>query len=225
MNKNYIMPYPYEAYSILERRYRSFDDFKKIVYSWVNKNFKFNKNGENTDIIRNHISSIPDSEITIPIKEWLYNHITRIGYSYDFSGIDFGVILDFRLESIYMRHAHPFSETDCELYPGYDYDSFSKMNILDQLEWLDSRSEFIPLKSLPEIFDSYSDSHKWSHIKKDKMSMDKLRDYLDKCDFYPSDNVYYYIRYNMNMKTKVFEYYLERDLILSPRKNKNPSGI
>lgn len=206
----YILPYPYEAYDEFNRMQNYiFEEYKNKIYSWVKKN-SWNYCKETLTVyIR---SCDDDSEFNKDIQEWLFNHLDKIRYIFDFSGLSFGIQFEQRLNQFDIRYPIYIRENDKPLYPSYDEKTFGYMGIIDKLEWMYDHCEFIPFRIIVEdLYDEYS--HKFSHIKTNTDIMEKLVDYLVGLQYSPSDNVYYYICFDSKKK----RWYLKRDLRMSPK--------
>lgn len=210
----YVLPYPYEAYTEFKRRDKSFEDYKNKIFGWVEENTM------QCDVAQyiNSIFSIfsENSEYYNSIKMWLLNHLDKIRYIGDFSGLAFGVQVDEENESVSVRRPGYMTEEDKVLYPDYDEDLLNDMDIINKLEWLYKHCEFIPFCILHEDIWLPDASHKFSHIKRNKFVMNHLNNYLANSKFQPSDNVYYFLRFN----SKTGGYYLKRDLDKSPKRTK-----
>lgn len=209
---NYILPYPYEAYTKFERR-ESFDKYKERIYGWVKKNTW------NMDILKNiddMFSLVQNSDKNNTIKKWIVEHIEKCRYVGDFSGLEFGIQINEESENISLRFPCYIEEVDKVLYPGYDEMSFKDMDMMARLEWMYENCEFIPFRVIYEDI-SVSDeerSYKFSHIKRDTYVMRLLEKYISDLKYQPSDNVYYFIGFNTKTKT----WYLKRDLDKSPKR-------
>lgn len=206
----YILPYPYEAYIEFNRHQQGFEQYKKKIYTWVSENSNFS-NIESR--IEKAFSYVENSKFNQSLKIWFNNHIDKLRYIGDFSGLDFGIMFNEETEKIIMRFPSMIDEEDKQLYPLYDEDEFKNMKIIDKLEWMYNNCEFIPFRVIYEDIEPEYTSHKFSHIKRDSFSMNLLKDYLENSQFQPKDNIYYFIK--MNPKTK--QYYLKRDLNRSPK--------
>lgn len=208
---NYVLPYPYEAYTKYERR-ESFDKYKEKIYGWVSKNTW------NMDILKNiddMFALVQNSDKNNTVKQWLVNHIDKCRYIGDFSGLEFGIQISEESESIVLRFPCYIDENDKALYPGYDEMSFKDLSIIDKLEWLYENCEFIPFRVIYEEISLSDDrSYKFSHIKRDNWAMRMLDSYLNGLKYHPNDNAYYFIEFNA--KTRVW--YLKRDLQKSPKR-------
>ncbi|MBO5435374.1 hypothetical protein J6A31_06120 [bacterium] len=211
---DYILPYPYEAYDHFHRSQESFKAYKDKIYNWVKKNTSVFSMKVNIAIAFDHI---PDTEYHRTIKEWFVANSDKLKCINDFSGLGFGVRFDERLEKISVKHPMYIKDEDNVLYPSYDEAAFREMSLIDKLEWMKEHCEFIPFDTDCEYAIDDTVSHKFSHIKRDEQMMFMLKDYLDNIAFKPNDNVYYFIRYSCRTSS----FYLERDLSLSPKRNRN----
>ena len=72
--------------------------------------------------------------------------------------------------------------------------------------------DFIPIQVFRESFHDRGESHKWSHIKDNKLLMESLGSFLSGLKHHPKDDVYYYIKINRNA-----DEYLKRDNDMSPK--------
>lgn len=208
---DYIMPYPYAAYTKYERR-ESFDKYKEKIYGWVNKNswnIDFLKSIDDTFAL---VQNTDENNI---IKQWIVEHIDKCRYIGDFSGLEFGIQIIEESESVNLRFPCCIDSIDKVLYPEYDEMLFKDLCIITKLEWMYKNCEFIPFRVISEDI-SLTDgkSHKFSHIKRDNWVMQMLGSYLNGLKYKPNDNVYYFIEFNS--KTKVW--YLKRDLEKSPKR-------
>lgn len=208
---NYILPYPYEAYTKFERR-DSFDKYKEKIYGWVKKNTW------NIDILKNiddMFSLVQNSGKNNAVKKWIVEHIEKCRYIGDFSGLEFGIQIDEESESVNLRFPCYIDDIDKVLYPRYDEMLFKDLSIIAKLEWMYKNCEFIPFRVIHEDISLSDDrSYKFSHIKRDNWIMQMLDSYLNGLKYQPSDNIYYFIEFNA--KTRVW--YLKRDLKKSPKR-------
>lgn len=210
---NYILPYPFEAYKGINKM-ESFNDYRKRIYDWVDKHTS------NIDIEKENIekmfSLVEPSDQNNAAKQWMLKHIDKLRYIYDFSGLAFGIVINEKTEDVWITFPYYINEDDRILYPGYDEISFKSMNMVEKLEWMYTYCEFIPFCVAHEYIDlsSSSISYKYSHIKRDYWAMKMLDTYLNDLKYQPSDNVYYFIKFNS--KTRVW--YLKRDLEKSPKR-------
>ena len=207
----YILPYPYEAYTEFNRHRQGFEQYKKKIYTWVENNSRISSNIE--FCIELAFSYVENSKSNKDIKIWLNNHIDKLRYIGDFSGLDFGIMFYQETEEILLRFPTMINEDDKQLYPLYDENEFKDMKIIDKLEWMYIHCEFIPFRIIYEDINPEYTSHKFSHIKRDTFSMNLLKDYLEESEFQPKDNIFYFIK--LNPKSK--KYYLKRDLYRSPK--------
>lgn len=209
---NYILPYPYEAYTKFERR-ESFDKYKEKIYGWVSKSTW------NMDILKNiddMFALVQNSDKNDAVKQWLVKHIDKCRYIGDFSGLEFGIQIIEESENISLRFPCCIDEVDIILYPGYDEMSFKDMDMMARLKWMYENCEFIPLRVIYEDI-SVSDrerSYKFSHIKRNAYVMQLLEKYFSNLKYQPSDNVYYFFDFN----TKTRTWYLKRDLDKNPKR-------
>ncbi len=208
---NYILPYPYEAYTQYKRR-ESFDKYKETIYGWVKKSIW------NIDILNNidnMFSLVQHSDKNNAIKQWIISHIDKCKYIGDFSGLEFGIQIDEESESVSLRFPCYIEDVDIDLYPGYDESVFKDMNIIAKLEWMYENCEFIPFRVIHEDISIQDErSHKFSHIKRDNWVMQMLDEYLKELKYPPNDNVYYFFGFNSKTRTR----YLKRDLEKSPKR-------
>lgn len=209
---NYILPYPYEAYTKFERR-ESFDKYKEKIYGWVSKSTW------NMDILKNiddMFALVQNSDKNDAVKQWLVKHIDKCRYIGDFSGLEFGIQIIEESENISLRFPCYIDEVDKILYPGYDEMSFKDMDMMARLKWMYENCEFIPLRVIYEdIYVSDRErSYKFSHIKRNAYVMQLLEKYFSNLKYQLSDNVYYFFDFN----TKTRTWYLKRDLDKSPKR-------
>lgn len=140
---NYILPYPYKAYTIYERRI-SFDKYKEKIYGWTNKN-----TCNDIDILKNinnMFSLVQYSDKNNDIKQWIVRHIDKCRYISDFSGLEFGIQIDEEYKRVNLRFPRYIDDDDKVLYPKYDKTLFRSLNIINQLEWMYENCEFIPFR-------------------------------------------------------------------------------
>lgn len=148
---SYILPYPYEAFHTFNRNYhirrsKSFEEYKSKIYGWVEKNTitsdYINSRIENSF---NYVSNT-DDETRDKIKTWLFDHMDKVKYIGDFSGLGFGVQIKEEEKAITLVYPTHISEIDKQLYPNYDEELFKHMDVLDKLEWMYNNCEFIPFR-------------------------------------------------------------------------------
>lgn len=211
---NYILPYPYEAYTKYERNRTGFEQYKEKIYGWVKGN------DWNIDILKNideMFSIVQYSDKNNAIKKWIVEHIDKCKYIGDFSGLEFGIQIIEESESVCLRFPCYIDDVDKVLYPGYDEMEFKDMDTITKLEWMYKNCEFIPLRVIHEDISvsNIERSYKFSHIKRDTCAMQLLEKYFNDLEFQPSDNVYYFIGFNSKTRT----WYLKRDLNKSPKRH------
>lgn len=209
---DYILPYPYEPFDHYERNKRTFADYKKEIYAWVQRNVS---SYDDTCYVMDQL--LPDDCVSTvendQVIDWMNQHISKVRYLSDFSGVSFGIVYNQEGERFEILYPNP-DDCDKELLPDYNRDKFKDLCIIDKLEWLDAHcEEFIPFRVYYEDFDD-DRSHKFSHIKKDSMTMSNLDSYLKDLEYPPRDEIYYSIHYSHRSNT----WYLKRDLEKSPKK-------
>jgi hypothetical protein len=208
---DYIMSYPYAAYTKYERR-ESFDKYKEKIYGWVRKNTWNIDFSKSIDDMFELVQNTDENNI---IKQWIVEHIDKCRYIGDFSGLEFGIQIIEESESVNLRFPCRIDSTDKVLYPGYDEMLFKDLCIIAKLEWMYKNCEFIPFRVISEDISLTDErSHKFSHIKRDNWVMQMLGSYLNGLKYKPNDHVYYFIEFNA--KTRVW--YLKRDLEKSPKR-------
>jgi len=145
------------------------------------------------------------------------DHSDKLRCIGDFSGLEFGITFDEETERVLLRYPTITERNNIKLYPNYNEDEFRSKSFIEKLDWMYEYCEFIPYRlALETIFIDGYQSHKYSHIKKDSYAMKLLEKYLNNGEYEPKDDIYYYIKYSK----KTSSYYLKRDLVKSPRKNK-----
>lgn len=209
-----ILPYPYEAYSTLERIGVNFEEYKRKIYGWVENNSLGVIISENINEVFNLVKPLDENNL---IKEWLLKHVNKLRYIGDFSGLAFGIAIVEETEGIELRYPYYIDVDDKDLYPGYDEVLFREMDVIAKLDWMHEHCEFIPFRVLYEdISLTDNKSHKFSHIKRDKWVMRLLDPYINGLQYQPSDEAYYFICFDSKTNTR----YLKRDLDKSPKFSK-----
>lgn len=93
------IPYPYNQYTAVNASClnSSFDEFKKMIYGWVEENNLKNAGKIDFDYIfdENDMFNL-DNQEKKKIRKWLNSHSDKIIYIPDFSGLEFGIVVDQR---------------------------------------------------------------------------------------------------------------------------------
>lgn len=208
INNGINLPLPYESYYDYKTIFSTVDDYRRTLLEWRHKNCS--KRPIETDVT--HMMDAADqTNVTNKIRQWMIDHIDKLVYLYDFSGMKFGLYVDQRTELFHILDLEYASKERLLRYPQYDADHYLSLSVFGKLDWMYDNCEFIPIRLLTEdVLDDQS--HKWSHIKKDPYAMKLLEAYLDSAKYSPNDDVYYYIRYG------TYGRFLKRDLEMSPKK-------
>lgn len=211
--------YPYKPYTSVIGTFNSSGEYRRKVSGWVKKHLDLNYNTQSfVDMFISYMnkSSFNDHRDYWRVIDWLNSHIAKLRYIPDFSGLSFGLVVEARVGRFSIQVPYALS-TDPEramVYWPYKLDKFNQMDIIQKLDYVESLCSFIPFRIFQEDL-SDSNSHLWSHFKKDDYTMRILKRYLDSLEHQPSDDVYYFIKHSMK-----HGYYLQRDLELSPKKAK-----
>lgn len=202
------LPLPYEAYDECRSISSTIEDYRNTLIGWKTKNQSKRPIEDDINMMMDCAEKNP---ITIGIREWMLDHKDKIVYIYDFSGMRFGLWVEERTEQFYIHDLEYSSREIRSLYPQYDPDHYLSLDVFGKLNWLYDNCEFIPIRLVCENVTD-SDSHKWSHIKKDRYAMKLLDTYLDNVKYPPRDNTWYFIQFG------TYGYYLKRDTLRSPKK-------
>ncbi len=207
----YKLPFPIRQYNIFEREQYGFDDYKKLVTN----NLKFSTKTvvNKTETINNYYEKYcnKNSRIIRLIIDYLLDNISKVKIMDSLEPVEFGIGISERFGTIEFIYPTCIHFDDTNLYTNYNEDEFYNMRVFEKLEWLRGNCEFIPVCILKEDFED-GESHKYSHIKKSKYAID-IKRYVDKLEYPPADNNYYFIKYDKNNKY----YYLKSDCNLSPK--------
>lgn len=148
--------YPYDQY-LEEMNIISFDEFKEMTYEKVERN-KIERDVDFESDFR-IVFRHPKQE---EVKEWCKSHSDKILPINDFTGVEFGIGLSIQDNSIFIVTPPMIADEYPDLYPDYKTYQFSKMDILEQLEWMYQHCEFIPYCINEDIdYDQYSDDDNW----------------------------------------------------------------
>lgn len=221
---NFVLPYPYEAYTRFNRTREKFEEYKDKINGWVLSNTVLLP--DMASYVKQSFSYVERNHMNREVPNWILSHLDKIRYIGDFSGLDFGIVIDEEKESVYIRFPSCIEEVDKPLYPDYDEVSFCNMGIIERLEWMNEHCDFIPFRVIHEdICISGTHSHKFSHMQRNSCIMELLKPYLESSKYLPRGHIYYSIEYN----TVSNQYYLKRDLDKSPKNYElpvvNESGV
>lgn len=210
MNKIEI-PFSHRLFNGLPKN-TTWEDQEKNLIEKINKKIKLYKEKYNYDIISNIIN---DNKYFMDIDSYIFlkDNINRLIMYEDINDLSFVLGFDMRLEKIKMIYPHMIY--DESFYEGYDPSEFMKLNDYNKLLWMYNNLEFIPITVYDENFNDNL-SHKFSHIKNNEGTYEKIKDFVDNSEYYFNNNAFYYIIRNYKNNS----YILKRDTNLSPYNNK-----
>ena len=139
---------------------------------------------------------------------FLLNNMDRLLIYDDIEDLSFAVLVDPRIDAIKIIHPHMIYDED--FYAGFNPSEFMSKSAYDKILWMNDNMDFIPFNLLEEDFNDRK-SHRLSHIMKDNEASNKIKRFMDNSEFNLNRSAYYYIMYN-----KSHDYYLKRDIDLSP---------
>lgn len=212
---DHILPYPYRQYTSIEQRYGDFKNHKKRVYNWAYGSTPIHGVDQrklSAVLCEVYVWLYDEIDELGLIVDWCFNHIDKLKYMTDFSGVEFGIKFNLQDDSISIVYPTPFPQ-DEKFYPGFNTNEFKKFSIIEKLNWMYEHCAFIPVRRICMCVDE-GGSHKFKHIKTDLFVCKELSGYLNATQYQPNDNVYYHVWWN-----RKHGHYLKRDL------NRSPKGI
>jgi len=188
--------------SVSRESYYSFLDSMYYLEKFV----KISAKGEYSNKHDKTILSLFALHVNKEIKQLIYDNMHKIRY------VTNGEIWPFFSVKVFISER---TESISVIVPNRKDDPFfSDKTDYEILEWAFENIQFVPIMVRDEEFEPNKVSHKWSHLRKNKDILLKLKKYLEIADYKPNYNVYYYIKHIERKGQHIW--YLKRDVNMSP---------